>query len=274
MYHIPLAGAQSKIVDGFLFHWVKQTAGAPYLFFIPGACHGAWCYENYFSYFHDLGYNVASVDLPNRGGMPAGDGFLTLSMDCIEKTVAKAIGSIDDIDSFIAVGHSLGALMAGLIAAKSPVVDGLILLTPSPPGQLEGALKIPLADPNTLHTFGGYESSTARFWPHIDDDDLTKDLYAKLTGESPHLMNERFGLTVHVPWTESKCPALVIEAELEDPQAHPQGQDEKVADFYQGDYIFMNNMGHCLTVGAGWQEGAEHIHNWCQKNKIFPLRTI
>ena len=270
MYRIDLPHAQSKIVNGFLFHWVQQKANAPYLFFIPGACHGAWCYENYFQYFHNLGYNVASVDLPNRGGMPAGDDFLTLSMDRIEKTVAKAIDSIDDINSFIAIGHSLGALMAGLIAAKSPVVKGLVLLTPSPPGQLEGALKVPLLDPNKPHVFGDFDDVVERFWPHIDDTDLIQDLYGKLTGESPHIMNERYSLTVHVPWTQSKCPALVIEAELENPQAHPLGQDKKVADFYQGDYIFMKNMGHCLMVGNNWQDSATHIQDWLLKNNLAP----
>ena len=268
MYKIDLPNAQSKIVDGFLFHWVHQTDNAPYLFFIPGSGVGAWIFENYFNFFHPLGYNIAAVDLPNRGGMPAGDNFLTLSIETVAKTINKAITTIDDIDSIIVVGHSLGALMAGAVACQSSCIQGLVLLAPSPPGQLEGAKKLPLIDPTKPYISNDYENSKKNFYPHIDDKNITDYLFNNRNGESPHLVNERFGLTYHVPWVVGTCPALVIEAELENPITHPPQQDKKVAEFYQADYILIQNMGHNLMMGPNWQTPAGHIHKWGQKYNL------
>ena len=270
MYKIPLKNAQSKIVDGFLFHWLTQHDNKPYLFFIPGACSGAWIYENYFHFFYNLGYNIASIDLPNRGGMPAGDDFLTLSMHRIANTVDKAIHQIDCIDNIILVGHSLGALMAGVIATKSNCVNGLVLLAPSPPGQLQGAQKIPLVNPDKPFRFQTSPESNKKFFPHIDDPSLIHKIQKNSNAESPNLMNERFGLSVHVDWVPHQCPALVIEAELENPETHPPMQDRQVAEFYQADYILMEKMGHAMMVGNYWQDSAKHIHQWCEKYNLQP----
>ena len=270
MYTLNIENAQQKIVDGFLFHWTKPRWDSPYLFFIHGGYHGAWCYENYYSYFYERGYNIATVDLPNRAGLPAGDDFLDLTIDRIAKTITKALDSIDCIGNFVVFGHSLGALSAGQLASLSPHVRGLVLLAPSPPGQLEGAKKVPLVDNTKPVYMDNYNTAKRRYWRHIDDDDLTQKMFAQLVGETPCAINQRHDLSAHIPWTPSKCPALVIEAGLEDPLKHPPHQDKRVAEFYQADYIMLETMGHCLMVGSGWQTGANHIENWLQKHHLCP----
>ena len=270
MYTINIENAQQKIVDGFLFHWTQPQSDAPYLFFIHGGYHGAWCYENYYDYFYGQGYNIAAVDFPNRAGLPAGDDFLELTVASVEKIITKALNSIDCIENFVVFGHSLGALSAGQLAAGSPHVRGLVLLAPSPPGQLEGVRKIPLIDGTKPSYMDDYDRAKQRFWRHIDDDTLLQNMFAKLVGETPSVINQRYGLSAHIPWTPSQCPALVIEAELEDPNRHPPMQDKKVAEFYQADYIFMENMGHCMMVGTHWQKSAHHIEEWLQKNHLCP----
>ena len=268
MYKINLPNAQHKQVDGFLFHWVKQNDHAPFLVFIHGAFHGAWCFENYYDYFYERGYNIAAIDMPGRGGMPQGDNFLTIGVNTIANAVIKGINSTDDIgDNRVVIGHSLGALSAGMVASKLDC-QGLVVLTPSPPGQLEGAKAYPLADITQPRDIISVDACRKKFWAHIDDEDLIQSQYAQLSPETPCLSNERAGLHNYIPWTPNRCPALAIEAQLEDPITHPAGQDKKVADFYQADYVYMENMGHCLMVGNGWQDGADHITHWLVKNNL------
>ena len=262
MYSMPLDNSQSKQVDGFLFHWVTQCKDTPFLLFIHGSQHGAWCYENYYEYFYKLGYNIASVDFPGRGGVPQGDGFLDLSVEQVSKTLRKAMASIDDINSFVAIGHSLGSLSAGMVASEADNVCGLILLTPAPPAQVEGAQALPPVDTDTPKEVGDKDAVFARFWPHIEDQQLLDSLYAQLTPESPYLTNQRYNVSCHIPWTPSKCPALVIEASMDIPDTHPPMQDKKVADFYQADYIYMEDIGHCLMVGPNWEQSADYIRQW------------
>ena len=270
MYTINIENARQKIVDGFLFHWTQPQSDTPYLFFIHGGFHGAWCYENYYDYFYKRGYNIAAIDFPNRAGLPTGDDFLKLTVASVEKTITKALNSIDCIKDFVVFGHSLGALSAGQLAAISPHVQGLVLLAPAPPGQLKGTQKVPLIDSTQPFYMNDYEQARQRFWRHIDDDTLIQDMFAKLVGETPSLINQRYGLSAPIAWIPNKCPALVIEAGLEDSARHPPMQDKKVAKFYQADYIFMENMGHCMMVGPHWQSSAHPIEDWLQKNHLCP----
>lgn len=222
---------------------------------------------------------MASVDLPNRGGLPPWDSmdddaqhdFLTLSVDRIAATLALAIVTTPEINGFVAIGHSLGALMAGVLAARSDGVRGLVLLAPSPPGNMPHAQGLPpITDVKTPFKFTDYDLTVQKFWPDIDDEKTLKTLFATLNGESPTIINERYELTVSVPWPPHKCPALVIEAEWDNPKTHPPHQDKRVAEFYQGDYIFMPKTGHCLMVSPHWQDGANHIYNWLQSHKLSP----
>ena len=272
MYKMNIKNAQSKAINGFLFHWSKPQSDSPYLLFIPGAWHGAWCFEHYFTYFHERGYNVASVDLPNRGGMPAGDNFNTLNIAHIAQTIKHAINSIDAIKIIVAVGHSMGALMAGQLASQSDYVRGLVLLAPSPNAQIQGAKKMPLVNPNTVVYMQDYHQTSLKFWPHITDKNEQKRLFFTLNGESPHLINERFGLTVHIPWQRGKCPALVLEAELENPEIHPPQQYRNVAHFYQPEYHLINGVAHCLMLGDTYKHSAVHIENWLNAKGIASLK--
>ncbi|MDQ1530701.1 MAG: hypothetical protein QOE37_806 [Microbacteriaceae bacterium] len=78
---------------------------------LHGACHGGWCWEALASILRSRGHRATAPDLPCED-VTAG---LTETTDA---AVASLNGAVDDV---VVVGHSLGALVAPLVADRLPI---------------------------------------------------------------------------------------------------------------------------------------------------------
>jgi pimeloyl-ACP methyl ester carboxylesterase len=77
---------------------------------IPGAWHGAWCWERVTPVLTEAGHRVVAVDLPCEDA--------ALGCAAYRDIALEAIGEADDL---VVVGHSAGGLTAPLVAAARPV---------------------------------------------------------------------------------------------------------------------------------------------------------
>lgn len=78
---------------------------------IPGAWHGAWCWERVTPLLTDAGHRVVAIDLPCEDASLGCAAYRDIALD--------AIGDADD--ELIVVGHSAGGLTAPLVAAARAV---------------------------------------------------------------------------------------------------------------------------------------------------------
>lgn len=86
---------------------------------IPGAWHGAWCWERVAPLLRDAGQGVIAVDLPCED----------VSRGCAayRDVVIEVVGG--DADDLVIVGHSAGGLTAPLVAEALPGVRRLAFLS-------------------------------------------------------------------------------------------------------------------------------------------------
>jgi pimeloyl-ACP methyl ester carboxylesterase len=236
----------------------------PTLLLIHGAYHGSWCYETYMAFFEAQHIPVGAIDLRGRVGLPQDGLFLRsgareMAEDVIE--ACKAIGR-----EVVVGGHSAGGLVAGVAASRYPTV-GLILLAPSPPGQLPGLRPLP-AEPEDAPVPPPSEAEARRkFLPNHGGRDISAYL-AKLCPESPAQLNDRRLLRIPVVRESISGPALCLAAEKEDPAMHAPGQDYATARFYDAEYHFLRGAAHCFMLEDNWEFSARIILRWYRKH--FP----
>ena len=93
-----------------------HSAGHPYLVFVHGAGMDRTVWAHQARYFANHGWNVVAVDLPGHG-RSAGPACTSVP--------ASAAALRDDLDArgvseAVVVGHSMGALVALVLAAEAP----------------------------------------------------------------------------------------------------------------------------------------------------------
>lgn len=77
---------------------------------VPGAWHGAWCWERVTPLLRDAGHETIAIDLPCEDPALGCAAYRDVALD--------AIGDADG--DLVVVGHSAGGLTAPLIAAERP----------------------------------------------------------------------------------------------------------------------------------------------------------
>lgn len=242
----------------------RDCCADPWLLFVHGAFHGAWCYENYLRFFSDAGVRVAAIDLRGHGGLPQDELFIRSGAREMAEDVIEACGRLHD--EVILVGHSAGGLVAGLAASRFPTV-GLILLAPSPPGQLPGLEPLP-PEPEDAPVLPYDEAEVRRRWlPNHAGRDIS-DYLARLVPESPTQLNDRRLLRVHVERERVSGPALCIAAERDSHLMHAPGQDYATARFYGAEFHLLRGAGHCFMIEDDWQRSARLILRWYKKHFV------
>jgi pimeloyl-ACP methyl ester carboxylesterase len=250
--------------DGRVFVRARGRPGRPSLLFVPGAFHGAWCYAGYLEYFAALGIGCAAVDPPGHGGLPQTQAFHRHGLRDFGQCVAQSIDLVGG--PVVVAGHSMGALPA-LFAATLRDVAGIVLMAPSPPGNVPGAKALAAVPTETSQPPPGPQDVRRRFTGEMDRHRISV-VAARLCPESPRAMNDRYLLRLEIPAHAIDAPGLCLEAGDDDPARHPPGQDKAIADLYGFEYRFLPAMPHCMMYAQGWRESADAIREWYERR--FP----
>ncbi|TCU95962.1 alpha/beta hydrolase family protein [Paracandidimonas soli] len=240
----------------------RDTGASPGLVFVAGGYHGAWCYSHYLDFFAGRAVDCFAVDLP--GQWPHAESWQACAGLGIEDQARALRAVCVQLDRpLVLAGHSMGALPV-MGAADLACVRGVVLLAPSPPGNLPGAAPVPAVP------VGGMvpppdEAAVRRRFLDVDDAAPVDDLLRRLTPASPGMLNERYLLRYTVDPAGVACPGICFEAELDDSARHPQGQDKAVADFFGFEYRLLKKQPHSMMYGPRWRESAEEILRWYRR---------
>lgn len=231
----------------------------PALVFVAGAYHGGWCYDHYLNYFARHGVSCFALDLPGQGALgSAQQGNPPLQIADLADALRGACRYLDR--PLVLVGHSMGALPV-MAAASCSQVHGVVLLAPSPPGNLPGAAPVPVV-PQTRLVSPPDEPMVRRRFVAVPDGVAVDGLTQRLTPVSAEILNDRYRLRFSLDPAGITCPGICFEAELDDHARHPPGQDKAVADFLGFDYQLLRGQPHSMMYGPLWLASARAIHQW------------
>jgi pimeloyl-ACP methyl ester carboxylesterase len=253
--------------------WLNETAlimgpsrTSPPFLLVPGAFHGAWCYAGYLDALDQSGVAAAALDWRGHGqlraeGLSPATGILDYVADTV--TALRWLAERRGLAPVIA-GHSLGGLVVAAAAAVEPV-SGLILLAPSPPGNLPGAAKVPEVPIDQLRAPPSDDEVASRFLGGLAIPDL-QAWARRLCPESPAAQNDRYALRIPVAFDRIRgLPGLCIECELDDPVRHPPGQDRAVAEAFGIEHVLLEDAPHCVMAGPSGLISFNLIMGWWRR---------
>ncbi len=243
---------------GRLLIGAQPQERGPGLLFVPGAYHGAWCYAHYLAYFAQAGLACAALDVRGHGALAQDAAYSRVTIADLGQDVVSALDALDG--PTVVVGHSMGALPALLAAGQRPVA-GVVLLAPSPPGDLPGALALPPVPADFPRTAPSADEIRSRFLATTPDRDV-REVARRLCAESPQVLNDRYLLRVAVDAASITAPGLCLEAGLDTHDRHPPGQDQAIARRYGFSHAMLAGQPHCMMYADDWQVSAAAILDW------------
>ncbi|GAB2893644.1 alpha/beta hydrolase [Paralcaligenes sp. KSB-10] len=235
-----------------------RSAAQPAFLFVAGAYHGAWCYSHYLDYFAQHHINCFAIDLPGHGTLYSASTPVSLGINDLGTHLVQACRTLNQ--ALILVGHSMGALPVMLAAAGLPLA-GMVLLAPSPPGNLPHAQALPAVATDRLKAAPNAAEIRKRFLAVEANRDVAA-IVQRLTPESPTILNDRYLLRVDIDSRRIQCPGICFEAELDTPDRHPEGQDKAIADFLGIQHQLLKQQPHCMMYGDRWIDSAAALLAW------------
>lgn len=230
----------------------------PGLLFVPGAYHGAWCYAHYLDFFARAGLACAALDLRGHGALPQDAAFASVGIADLGQDVVSALDAL--ARPTVVIGHSMGALPA-LLGASQRTVAGVVLLAPSPPGDLPGAQALPPVPEGLPRSAPNDAEIRARFLATSPDRNVAS-VSRRLCPESPEVLNDRYLLRVPVDAAAIHAPGLCLEAGLDTHDRHPPGQDLAIARRFGFSHAVLAGQPHCMMYADQWQVSAAAILDW------------
>lgn len=249
---------------------------------IHGMWGGGWCWDHYKTHFEKRGYHCITPTLryhdvdPNDEPDPhLGTISLTEYADDLEKIIRKLDAPV------ILMGHSMGGLLAQILASRN-LADALVLLTPaSPYGIMALTPSVVRSFWSTLTTWG--------FWRKPGRPTFKEASYSTFGKFPAEKQKEQFNRFVYESgraayeigfWyldskkasrvDESKvtCPVLIIGGT--DDKLTPASVVRKVADKYKAVAVYKEfaNHGHWVIGEPDWQEIAAYTSDWLGKLEI------
>ena len=242
----------------------------PYLLFIHGACHGAWCWDDHFlSYFAGKGY--ASHALSLRGhGESSGTNLVKMAslndyVEDIEKTVKK-LG-----DNYVLVGHSVGGLLIQKFMEKYNVPRAIMISSIPPVGVFKSSMRLAYRHPILMiktvfaggfrYLFGTPERvSHFLFSPQTPASTMNSCL-ARLCDESYVVFWETIFTTVK----KSKITPSVAVIGAEHENIFGQISLQNTAKFYNTKLTLIPDIGHDIMLDQNWKLAADAMFEFLEQ---------
>jgi pimeloyl-ACP methyl ester carboxylesterase len=249
-----------------------MTARAPVVM-IHGAFAGPWAWEGFAGKFRAAGYKVHAPALRHHSGEkpPAGLGQTSLT-----DYVADLAAFLDELPAPpILVGHSMGGLLAQMLAARRKVA-AVILLAPSAPWGVPPSTLFEIASAQSMLLNVGFWDTVLKPDEHIAGrhaldrvpPDERDEVMARFVLESGRAIFEvmHWGLDMRrsgeVDSRKLACPLLVLVGSED--RINPPGTVERVAALYRqlATYEKLPGMSHWLVGEPGWEKVADRALAW------------
>jgi pimeloyl-ACP methyl ester carboxylesterase len=250
-----------------------MTIRKPPVVMIHGGFCGPWVWDNFAARFRARGYDPLTPALRYHDGSKPPPALATTSLTDYAADLEKLIAGLDAPP--ILLGHSMGGLLAQMLAARVEIAAA-VLLAPSPPWGVA---------PSTLFEIGAAHGLMLRvgFWNMILEPNFAiaaahsldhfskterEEIFKRFVPESGRATFEilHWGLDMrHAGEVDARkvaCPLLFLTGA--DDRINPPGTVRRAAALYRdlATYETLPNMSHWLVGEPGWEKICDRVLSW------------
>lgn len=261
-WSLPPATVHREVISIVPDGWQAQARSTrrPPLLFIHGLAHGAWCFaEHWVPAAAERGFPAYALSLRGHGGS---GGSRRLGRTVLRDYVHDVMQVITTLPQPpVIIGHSMGALVAQLVAERYQP-RGLVLLTPSP---LQGAAGIlgGLVRDRPLDALRVMAGGTLPL--------RARDLFVGLDGQTAARYVDRLGREAPLVQYELLIPrrvgpvrAPVLVMGVRDDRVVNRASVEVTAIAYGVQPTWFEGIGHDLMLDRGWERPLDAILAWVE----------
>ena len=254
-----------------------MSAKRPEIVFIHGAFCGPWVFDDFRKPFERAGFRIHAPTLRHHGeGAKPSRALGQTSLTDYAADLAKLIGDLDAPP--ILIGHSLGGLLAQMLAAKD-LARALVLLAPCPPWGIMPSTLFEMASAQTMWLAGDfwnqplmpdYGIAAANSLDRLPMAERQK-VFARFVPESGLATFEimQWALdakrAAEVKAQDVTCPVLCLAGH--DDKINPPSTVRRIAERYKGRAVYEELPGHShwLVGEPGWEKIAARALDWIRE---------
>jgi pimeloyl-ACP methyl ester carboxylesterase len=249
----------------------------PPVVMIHGAFCGGWAFDKFRTAFEDEGYRVSAPSLRHHDSgrnPPAALG--TASMLDYAQDLEKCISALDEPP--VLVGHSMGGLLAQMLAARTKV-RALVLLAPSAPWGMLPSTMFEFASAGAMFFAGDFWSrpiqpsfdiAVANALDRLPAEEASR-LFARFVPESGLAMFEILHWALdarratEVDASAVSCPVLCLSGTHD--KVNPPSTVRRIAQRYRERATYEDCQGHSHWIPGepGWEKIAARTIAWMQQ---------
>lgn len=254
------------------------------LLMIHGMWGGPWYWKGYQRLFEAAGYRTMAITLPYHDKAPNAAPDPHLGSTSLLDYVAALERQISQLDHTpILIGHSMGGLLAQMLASRG-LAKAVVLLAPAAPA---GIIAL---TPSVIRSFWSITTDWG-FWRKPTRQTFAEAVYSMLHLLPPALQRDTYERFVHesgratfeiglwpfdatrasrVDERQLSCPMLII-AGSED-RITPASVIRRVAHKYRAvaTYLELPNHAHWLVAEPGWEQVVAAILSWLEQIQVEP----
>ena len=254
----------------------KTKSDTTPLLFIHGACHGAWCWENFLPFFAEHGYDACALSLRGHGESEGRERIRTIRAAEYVADVADVAGRLSAPP--VLIGHSMGAYVVQKYF-ETHTAPAAVLLAPVPvSGFFKMLIRLALRHPWQAVKMHALWNISALF----ETPDLVRETL--FSGDMPgEKLLVHFARIQHQhesyiagleatffnlprPHKVKPVPMLVLGAEHD--AFFTRAETEATAAAYRTGAEFFPNMAHDMMLESEWRKVAERILAWLRENRL------
>lgn len=194
---------------------------------IPGACCGAWLWEDWAEAFEDAGYSVHTPELRHHGATAGGGADPRLAGTSLSHYAGDLEALIAGLPAPpVLIGHSMGGLLAQILAARRRL-RAAVLITPAAPWGILPNSRAEIAAAMGLMSLGPFwTQAIPPVWEVARenslrqlDEDTARDIFERFVPESGQALFEILfwmldtNRASYVAPLRVDCPVLAIAGE-------------------------------------------------------------
>jgi pimeloyl-ACP methyl ester carboxylesterase len=265
-----------EVIDGLKLDHVipaRRTHAMP-LLFVHGMWGGSWIFENYLSFAATRGWEAWAINLRGHHGSRPVE---RLARVCLEDYVRDVEDVLDAIGPAIVIGHSMGGLIAQIVASRREA-DATVLIVSAPPPGI-ALMHWSLAWRSLRYVVDVVGPRAFR----VRDADACALALNKIASPARGAVARRFvedsGLAARQlalgniePLKPIRCPVLVVSAT--DDRLIPVSVQRRIVERYRADHIPVLGRGHMLPIEANWRGPISRVLDWVDQRTHAPRRAV
>ena len=252
----------------------KTKSGSTPLLFIHGACHGAWCWENFLPFFAGHGYEAHALSLRGHGNSEGRGRIRTIRTAEYVADVTDAAGRLSAPP--VLIGHSMGGYVVQKYLETHSAPAAVLLASAPVTGFFKLLVRLALRHPwqsvklhATLSIFALFETPRlareACFSADMPEETVLRH-FARLQQESYYAGLEATFLNLPRPGKVNPIPMLVLGAAND--RLFTREETEATARAYRTQAEIFPNMAHDMMLEPEWRNVAERILKWLRENRL------